>query len=142
MILIIASVASGGGSGTSGGTSANGSTAAAPPSQAAAAAPAAKKAPTRQTVTYVVKGSPADVTYGPAGSDASGSVPMRVTRRLRNPQYYAISAQLNGSGSVSCKILVDGKAISRATATGGYNIADCEISQDPFSGKWQDTNSS
>lgn len=97
--------------------------------------------PARQAVTYVVRGSSADVTYGPEGSNFSGSVPMRVTKHLGHPQYYAISAQLNGAGSVTCKILVDGKVISKATATGGYNIADCEISPDPFSGKWEDTNS-
>ena len=91
-------------------------------------------------MTYVVNGSPADVTYGPAGSDLSGSVPMRVTQPLGTPDYYAISAQLQGGGTVSCQILVDGKVTASSTASGGYNIADCEISQDPFSGNWGDTN--
>ncbi len=94
----------------------------------------------RQTVTYVVTGSPAQVTYGPAGSSLNGHVPMRLTRNLHNPQFYSISAQLQGGGAVACKLMVNGKAISRATASGGYNIASCEISQDPLSGKWSDTN--
>lgn len=97
------------------------------------------KAP-RQTVTYEVTGSPASITYGPAGSSLNGSVPMRITRTLHNPQFYSISAQLQGGGTVACKLMVNGKAISRATASGGYNIASCEISQDPISGKWSDTN--
>jgi hypothetical protein len=50
-------------------------------------------------------------------------------------------AHRHGEGRVTRKILLDGKVISKATATGSYNIADCEISPDPFSGKWEDTNS-
>ena len=103
----------------------------------------AKAAPAAQMVTYVVTGSDgAQITYGPAGSDLSGSVPMHVTKHIPSspPVYYAISAQLQGGGSVSCQILVDGKVISSSTATGGYNIASCEIGQDPLSGAWQDDN--
>lgn len=110
---------------------------------AAPAQPAAKakaEAPAAQTVTYVVTGSTANVTYGPAGTDLSGSVPMHVAKPLGTPSYYAITAQLQGGGTVSCKIEVDGKTISSSTAQGGYNIAQCEISQDPLSGQWQDTN--
>lgn len=108
--------------------------AAAPPAQSSAPAGAA------QTVTYVVTGSAADVTYGPAGSDSSGTVPMHLTKPLGTPLYVSVSAQLQGAGSVSCKIEVDGKTVSSSTATGGYNIASCEISQDPLSGAWTDTN--
>jgi hypothetical protein len=35
---------------------------------------------------------------------------------------------------------VNGQAISTATASGGYTIASCQISQDPLSGNWTDTN--
>jgi len=99
--------------------------------------------PASPTVTYVVSGSPADVIYGPAGSDSQGTVPMHVTATIPSsaPAYYAISAQLQGSGSVSCEILVSGKVISQATANGSFNIAQCEIDQDPFTGNWEDTNS-
>jgi hypothetical protein len=95
----------------------------------------------QQTVTYIVSGSYAQVTYGPAGSSYSGSVPMDVTQPLGNPLYYSIDAQLQGGGSVSCAIQVNGKTISSATATGGYNIAMCEIVQDPLYGGWTDANS-
>ena len=95
-----------------------------------------------QKVTYVVTGTPgADVTYGPSGTNLSGSVPMSASAPLRSPSYYAINAQLNGAGEVTCKLKVDGVTISRATATGGYNIADCEIGQDPITGSWEDDNS-
>jgi hypothetical protein len=111
--------------------------AAVPAQTAAAADPAAA-----QTVTYAVTGSDADVTYGPAGSSLSGTVPMHVTKDIPSsaPIYYDVQAQLQGGGSVSCQILVDGKVISSSTATGGYNIAMCEIGQDPLSGQWQDDN--
>jgi hypothetical protein len=94
-----------------------------------------------QTVTYVVTGSPADVTYGPAGSDLNGSVPMSVTASLGSPAYYAIDAQLDGDGQVSCEIEINGQVISSGTATGDYNIASCEISQDPITGAWQSDDS-
>ncbi len=102
-------------------------------------APVASAAPPRQhTVTYIVTGTQgADVTYGPAGSDLQGTVPMRVVRRLGSPAFYAVSAQLQGGGQVVCAIKVDGKTISRSVAQGGYNIASCEISQDPLTGAWE-----
>jgi hypothetical protein len=115
------------------------------PQQAAAAAPPSPAAShhraARPVVTYIVTGSPADVTYGPSGSNHQGSVPLHVTRRLRNPIFYAITVQLSGSGSVTCKIKVNGKVISRAQASGAYQIASCEISRDPLTGRWSDTNS-
>ena len=99
-------------------------------------------APARQTVTYIVRGSPAYVTYGPAGSSHKGTVPMDVTRPLGHPQFYAIDVQLSGSGSVTCQIEVDRKVISQAHASGSYKIASCEISPLPSTGDWSDTNSS
>lgn len=98
------------------------------------------KAAPKQTVTYIVTGSAASVQYGPAGSNASGTVPMHVTRKLGSPVYYAVSAQLTGGGKVTCKLEVNGKVISKAAASGSFNIAQCEISQDPLSGRWIDTN--
>ena len=93
----------------------------------------------QQTITYEVTGSPANVTYGPAGSSLSGTVPMKVTAKLGDPLYYSLQAQLQGGGSVTVKILVNGTVISQGTASGGYNIAMAEISQDPLSGQWTDT---
>ncbi|MEY9840865.1 hypothetical protein [Streptacidiphilus sp. EB103A] len=110
--------------------------AAAAPATTAAAAPAAA-----DTITYVVTGSSsADVQYGPAGSSSQGHVPMSITKKLGTPQYASISVQLQGGGAASCQIEVNGKVVSKATANGGYNIAQCEISQDPINGGWIDTN--
>lgn len=108
-----------------------------------AAAPAGSTAAAAQTVTYVVTGSPADVTYGPTGTELAGTVPMNKTAAIppKPPLYYSVSAQLQGSGTVSCEIKISGKVISSSTASGGYQIASCEVSRDPFTGEWQDTNS-
>ena len=89
-----------------------------------------------QTVTFEVAGSPAKVTYGPAGSSIAGKVPMKVTQKLGTPLFYSLEAQLQGGGSVTVKILIDGAAVSRGTASGGYNIAMAEISVNPLTGKW------
>lgn len=95
---------------------------------------------TAHTVTYVTGGDAAGVTYGPAGNDLQGSVPMRVSSQLGTAAYYAVSAQLQGAGAVYCQILIDGTAVSSASASGGYNLARCEVIRDP-SGNWTDANS-
>lgn len=94
------------------------------------------------TVTYVTSGNTADanVTYGPAGSTVQGGVPMQASSQLGTATYYAINAQLQGDGTVSCQILIDGTAVSSASASGGYDLARCEIIRDP-SGNWIDANS-
>jgi hypothetical protein len=100
------------------------------------------RAPVQQqqpsTVEFIVSGSPADVTYGPSGSGLSGSVPLdaSVTIPSPAPAYYAVNAQLQGGGEVTCEIRVDGAVISAGRATGSYNITTCEIIQGP-SGDWE-----
>lgn len=106
----------------------------------AAANSAAPAKPAAHTLTYVVTGSAADVTYGPTGTNVGGTVPLNISGPLGDPLYYSIQAQLQGGGTVSCELEIDGKVISSSTASGGYNIAMCEISRDPLSGQWTDTN--
>ena len=91
-----------------------------------------------QQVTYVVTGSGARVTYGPAGANYAGSAPLSVTQPLGQPQYYSINAQLTSSGSVTCSLKVDGVIISTGSASGSGNIASCEIDQD-LNGSWEAT---
>lgn len=106
----------------------------------------AKPKPSGPTVTYVTTGSaPAGVIaptiiYGPDGSDYNGTVPMDKTVKIPSnpPAYYAITVQLSDAGgSATCKLEVNGKVISTGHATGAFNIASCEISQDPVTGKWE-----
>ena len=78
------------------------------------------------------------MTYGPAGTYLTGRAPLQVTARLGNPLYYFITAELPGSGSVECEILIGTKVMTRSVATGRHNLASCQISRDPLSGKWQD----
>jgi hypothetical protein len=94
------------------------------------------------TVTYVTSGNAGDasVTYGPAGSALQGGVPMQASGQLGTAAYYAVDAQLQGDGTVSCQILIDGTAVSSASASGGYELARCEVIRDP-SGNWIDANS-
>jgi hypothetical protein len=94
----------------------------------------------KQTVTYIVTGSPADVTYGPSGSNHQGYVPMKITEPLGSPSYYAINAQLNGGGRVTCKLKVDGVTLSTGSASGDYNIASCQIGQNITTGAWENEN--
>lgn len=96
--------------------------------------------PKPDTVTYKVTGSSADIQHGPSGTSLQGHSGMNVTKKLGNPAYYAITAQLQGGGHVTCEIKINGKVMSTATASGGYNIAMCEIVQDPISGDWVDAN--
>jgi hypothetical protein len=142
-VLVLGGVISAAGGDTSGDTADSPATAPSPTRDGAktSAPHAAAKKQTPQTVTYVVTGTNGtDVQYGPAGSSAQGKVPMNVTKPLGNPQYYSITAQLQGGGHVTCRLKVNGKVISQSTASGGYNIASCEISKDIFNGKWTDTN--
>jgi hypothetical protein len=106
-------------------------------------AAARARARLRNTVEFIVTGSSADVTYGPSGSNFQGSVPLDTSEHIpaSPPIYYAITAQLNGGGTVSCAIKIGGRIISSGTATGSYNIAMFEAVQDPINGGWQDANS-
>jgi hypothetical protein len=92
-------------------------------------------------LTYRTWGtSGAQVTYGRDGSSYTGTVPMNIKRTLSSAvSYYAISAQLQGSGSVTVEIKVHGHVMSKGTASGGYNIASAEICQS-FAGAWEDCN--
>ena len=63
-----------------------------------------------------------------------------MTRPLGNPEFYAISAQLQGGGRVMCVIKVDSVRLPASTATGGFNIADCEIGQDLITNLGEDDN--
>jgi hypothetical protein len=94
-------------------------------------------------VTFTVTGTAPDgltITYGSNSANDQGgtSLPWSTTMPLGGSgvEYYYIDAQLSGAGTVSCSIAVKGKVIGTGSASGGYNIADCEITQGLFGG-WQ-----
>jgi len=108
----------------------------------AAARPKAKESAHSQpaaALTYRVTGTPGvAVTYGPVGRTVTSQRPLHVTTTLGSALYYSFTAQLQGSGSVTCEILIGSTLISKSVATGGRSVASCGISQNPSSGKWQD----
>ena len=87
-----------------------------------------------------------DITYGPEGSNYGASrLPFSRTLDLdANAQYYNVTAQLQGAGTVSCSTNVNWADYSGSqqtvtqtgNASGGYNIASAEVCSD-FSGGWQ-----
>lgn len=120
-------------------------------SQAAAASPT-PQAPTK--VTFVVSGSAPDgidITYGPSGSNFAGPSVLSgkaVMSVKFDPEasYYSLNAQLQGAGSIKCKIVVTGPGdapltVSHGAAAGGYNICDAQAAPSDSTGlNWQNEN--
>ena len=122
------------------------------PTPVTSSSPAVYKTHSRTQVVFIVTGSApggADITYGSdsdnrspqGGLGALGSgtgLPWQGSMRYRKSAlYYDVSAQLQGSGDITCKVRIrvtqfysDGTHISRAKtvasghASGGYNICD------------------
>ena len=122
-------------------------------SQAAsqAAASPTPAAPTK--VEFVVSGSAPDgidITYGPSGSDFSGPSVLHGKAKMSVPfeadaSYYALNAQLQGAGSITCKIVVSGPGdapltVSHGAASGGYNICSAQATSDDGGFTWQNEN--
>lgn len=102
------------------------------------ASPSHTGAPEPEQVTYRCTGhGSVDITYGANGSSHSASrLPFnRVEPLTDGALYYVTTAQLQGSGSVSCTTTVqtdnlDGSAddvSNSGSADGGYNIASAEV---------------
>ncbi|BCJ26940.1 hypothetical protein [Actinocatenispora sera] len=110
-----------------------GTTRAGPAEPSAASPSATGTAP--DGVTYRCTGSAPtgiDISYGPStGGSQATSLPFTAHERLTaSARYYSITAQLAGSGHVSCTItLTDaGRTVSASgTARGGYNSARPQI---------------
>lgn len=146
IVIIAVAVSSGGKSGnTATGVTtptqtaaANASPAAAPAttSETTAADPATSSQPTvPDQVVFTCTGSApdgVDITYGGEGSNFSASsLPFSKTLSLQTTeQYYNVTAQLSGSGHVSCTTVVDyqgSPTTQTGSAEGGYNIASAEV---------------
>lgn len=106
------------------------------PQDAPSPTPAATPAPEQVTFQCTGHGG-VDITYGANGSEHSASrMPFnRVIPLDPGAQYYVVSAQLQGSGSVSCTTTVQTDDLlgyaetvsSSGSADGGYNIASAEV---------------
>jgi hypothetical protein len=134
------------------------------PASTTAQAPASTAAPSPTpvpptTVKFIVSGyAPGDgygngptINYGSNGStheadpaDISGTLTYSVPFDP-SASYYSLNAQLEGSGHLSCKIVVTGPypdvplTVSHGTAEGGYSICSAQAApSDPSGLSWQD----
>lgn len=97
-------------------------------------------AESRPTVIFDVTGSTQDsasfTIRTPSGGTKQGTFDLPLTNTtgthgLRSAGYSSgdflyLSAQLNGSGDITCKITVDGAVIDESTSTGDYVITTCQ----------------
>jgi hypothetical protein len=87
-----------------------------------------------QVVTFTVTGSApdgVDIQYGSDSSNNSPSgvaLPWTITMPYdSNAEYYSVSAQLQGDGTLQCSVTVHGKT-KNASANGAYQICDAQLS--------------
>lgn len=91
-------------------------------------------------VTFEVTGtapSGVDITYGNDSSNYQGSAPpFQASLPIKEGAlYYAITAQLQGGGDVTCRVTI-GDAVKEGQAVGGYNICSAQLNSDPLNGGW------
>ena len=118
---------------------------------AAAPPPASSPGPAPPTkVEFIVSGSAPDgidITYGPSGTNLSGPSVLNGTATMTmtfdpSADFYALNAQLQGDGSVTCKIVATGPgdqplAVSSGAASGGYNICSAQAAPSNNGLDWQ-----
>jgi hypothetical protein len=132
------------------GVAATASAAAVPANTASASLPA-PAAPTK--VEFIVSGSAPDgidITYGPSGSNLSGPSELDGTATMTVPfnpdaDYYAMNAQLQGGGDITCKIVVTGPGdqpltASSGAASGSYNICSAQAAPENNGLNWLNEN--
>ena len=147
-IIAIIAISSHGSSGVS--TSPGSAVAA---SASAPAAPASTAPPPPTKVEFIVSGSAPDgidITYGSAGTNLSGPSVLDGTSTMSVPfdasaSYYAMNAQLQGDGDVTCKIVATGPGdapltVSSGAASGGYNICSAQAAPENNGLSWQNEN--
>lgn len=91
------------------------------------------------TATFTVTGTApdgVDITYGNDSSNLNGDgPPFKTTMKVKDDAlYYAVTAQLQGSGHIHCSVTINGKTKS-GEAKGGYNICSAQLNSG-LSGEW------
>lgn len=162
-LVVVGSIIIGGTSGSGSRTpqsagAASATAVAAPPAAASAsafasafAAPSPSAAPATK-VEFIVSGSTPngiDITYGPSGTNLSGPTTLDGTVKESVPfdssaEFYALQAQLQSGGDITCKIVVTGPGdkpltVSHGAASGGYNICSAQATSDDGV-SWQNEN--
>lgn len=151
-VVIIAVVATNSGHKASPSAASGAVAVAASASAPSAPAPSSSGPAPATRIEFIVSGSAPDgidITYGPSGSDLSGPSSLDGTAKMSVPfdasaDYYALSAQLQGGGDITCKIVATGPGdapltVSSGAASGSYNICSAQAtSGDGIS--WQNEN--
>lgn len=117
----------------------------------ASAASPSPQTPTK--VEFIVTGTAPDgidITYGPSGSNFAGPSVLdgKAVMSVKfdpSASYYALNAQLQGAGSITCKIVVTGPGdqpltVSHGAASGGYNICSAQATSGDGGYTWQNEN--
>jgi hypothetical protein len=104
-------------------------------------------------VEFIVSGSAPDgidITYGPGGTNLSGPSVLDGTATMTvtfdaSASYYALNAQLQGDGSITCKIVATGPGdqpltASSGAASGGYNICSAQAAPENGGLNWSNEN--
>ncbi|MFE0023120.1 MmpS family transport accessory protein [Amycolatopsis sp. NPDC059021] len=107
----------------------------APPPEQARAAPAVAAKPVSHAVVYELTGGHGarNLTYVGAGTDlvqsAEVSTPWSMSFTRTGPadqtEFYSVSAQNAGTGTLRCRILVDGVVVAEKTVTGEDRQLTC-----------------
>lgn len=92
-------------------------------------------------VTFTVTGSDGragvDITYGSQNANLQGGsgLPWSVSMAIQPADaYYDVQAQLEGAGSITCKVEVEG-VTKTAHAAGAYDFCRAEVIND-LNGRW------
>lgn len=89
-------------------------------------------------VRFLVEGDApqgVDITYGSDSDNRQGNgMPFAATLPAHSDaMYYAVTAQLNGSGDITCTVQI-GKHVKMGHASGSYNICSAQLNAGPFGG--------
>lgn len=89
-------------------------------------------------VRFLVEGDApqgVDITYGSDSDNRQGNgMPFAATLPAHSDaMYYAVTAQLNGSGDITCTVQI-GDHVKTGHASGSYNICSAQLNAGPFGG--------
>jgi len=88
-------------------------------------------------VEFIVTGSAPNGVHITYGTDASNHrarrLPLDVTKPVRKHALYWVMAELQGSGRITCKVVI-GKKAGAGHAVGGFNTCTAESPSDPLRG--------
>jgi hypothetical protein len=91
----------------------------------------------RPQVEFIVTGSAPSGVHITYGTDASNQqvkrLPLDVRRPVKKHALYWVMAQLQGSGRITCKVVVGSRA-KAGHAVGGFNTCTAQSPSDPLGG--------